>query len=336
MSAGPTTPPATPAPAAADAPEREHWSTRLQRFDRRWIFLVMALAVVVPLFFPLGLPAKPDPMTKAAFNAVEALPDGARVFVSLDLDPASTPEIEPFYKAVILHLKRKHAKLVFASTWYQAPPLIERYMRETIETALAPPGTAGYEGPNDRAYEKNVDYVNLGFREGKGAIITQFGANLRAAFDGRANDGTRLDDIRMLDGIKQLKDFDLIVLVSAGFPGAKEYVQFAGSRYKLRMIAACTAVSTTDLSPYFQTGQLVGLVGGMAGSAGYEYLVGKKGSGTSGADVLNVGNLVVILAIVFGNVVYFAGRRAAGGAGRRAAGASGRRAARARRAGGGR
>ena len=61
------------------------------------------------------------------------------------------------------------------------------------------------------------------------------------------NDGTPLDRIPLMDGIKQLKDFDLIVLVSAGFPGAKEYVQFAGSRYKLRMIAACTAVSTTDL-----------------------------------------------------------------------------------------
>ncbi|HVV87135.1 MAG TPA: hypothetical protein VHE35_29045 [Kofleriaceae bacterium] len=296
-----------------------HWTDRLQHFDRRWIFLVMALAVVIPLFFPIGLPALPDPMTRAAYNAVEALPDGARVFVSLDLDPASTPEIEPFYRAVILHLKRKHAKLVFATTWYAAPPLVDRYLRETVETAIAPPGTAGYSGLPDRAYEKNVDYVNLGFREGKGAIIAQFGVNLRAAFDGKAADGTPLDSIHMMDGLKQLKDFDLIVLVSAGFPGAKEYVQFAGSRFKLRMIAACTAVSTTDLSPYFQTGQLVGLVGGMAGAAGYEYLVGKKGSGTSGADVLNVGNLVVILAIVFGNVVFFLGRR---GAARRGGGAA--------------
>ncbi len=313
MAATDPTPPAAADPTSPAA-ATPHWTARLQNFDRRWIFLIMALAVVIPLFVPIGLPALPDPMTKAAYNAVEALPPGARVFVSIDLDPASTPEIEPFYRAVMLHLKRKQAKLVFATSWYAAPPLVERYMRETIETALAPPGTPGYDGPPDRAYRKNVDYVNLGFRDGKGAIIQQFGANLRDAFDGRANDGTPLDQIAMLDGIKQLKDFDLIVLVSAGFPGAKEYVQFVGSRYKLRMVAACTAVSTTDLSPYFQTGQLVGLVGGMAGAAGYEHLVGKKGSGTSGADVLNVGNLVVILAIVFGNVVYFLGRRQRGAA----------------------
>jgi len=287
---------------------KEHWSDRLQRFDRRWIFLVMGLAVVVPLFFPLGLPAKPDRMTKAAFNAVDALPEGARVFVSIDLDPASTPEIEPFFRAVILQLKRKNAKLVFATTWYQAPPLVDRYMRETIEVAIAPAGTAGYSGLNDRPYRKNVDYVNLGFRDGKGAIIQAFGSSLRLAFDNHADDGTALERIPMMRGLEKLADFDLIVLVSAGSPGAKEYVQFVGTRERLPMIAACTAVSTTDLAPYFQTGQLIGLVGGMAGSAGYETLVGKPGAGTAGADVLNIGNIVVILAIVFGNVVYFAGR----------------------------
>ena len=53
----------------------EHWSERLQRFDRRWIFLIMGLAVVVPLFVPLNLPTRPDPMTKAAYNTVEALPE---------------------------------------------------------------------------------------------------------------------------------------------------------------------------------------------------------------------------------------------------------------------
>ncbi|KAB2906804.1 MAG: hypothetical protein F9K40_06095 [Kofleriaceae bacterium] len=285
-----------------------HWTERMQSFDRRWIFLAMAFAVVLPLFFPLNLPAKPDPMTKAAFNAVESLPQGARVFVSMDFDPASTPEIEPFYRAVMLHLKRKEARVAIATTWYQAPPLVERLIRETVDQAIAPAGTEGYSGLPDRPYRANVDYVYLGFRDGKGATIAAMGSDLRKVFDGRANDGTPLDQIPMMNGIKRLEDFDLLVLVSAGFPGAKEYIQFVGERYKLRMITAVTAVSTTDMSPYFQTGQLAGLVGGMAGSAGYEYLVGKKGSGTAGADVLNVGNVVVIFAIIFGNVIFFAGR----------------------------
>ena len=150
--------------------------------------------------------------------------------------------------------------------------------------------------------------VHLGLPTEAPAVAPARAPPLRALWPGALDPPPDLD---AFDPPEPWQDFDLIVLVSAGFPGAKEYVQFVGGRYKLRMIAACTAVSTTDLSPYFQTGQLIGLVGGMAGSAGYEYLVGKKGAGTSGADVLNVGNLVVILAIVFGNVVYFLGRRQA-------------------------
>lgn len=292
-----------------EKPERRpHWTERIQRFDRRWLFLAMGLAIVLPLYFPIGLPVKPSPMTKAAFNTVETLQPGDVVFLSLDLDPASTPELEPFYKAVMLQLKRKNVRLVIATVWYAAPPLIERWIRANVDQPIAPEGTAGYSGPPDRAYKKNVDYVYLGFREGKQAVITAMGADIRKVFDGRAADGTPLDQIPMMQGIKQLKDFKLSVLVSAGFPGAKEYVQYVQARYKLPMVAACTAVSTTDLSPYFQAGQLLGLVGGLSAVAEYEALVGRPGTALQGTDVLNIGHGVVILAIIFGNVIYFTGR----------------------------
>lgn len=305
--------PVAPPMRAARPPLAE----RLQRFDRRWLFLAMGLAIVVPLLLPIGLPIQPGAMPRAAYDAVEALPAGATVFVSMDLDPASTPELEPFFRAVMLQLKRKGVKIVFGSLWYASPPLVSRWIGEALERPIAPAGTAGYAGPPDRAYVKNVDFVNLGFREGKQAVIQNLGADVRKTFDGAAADGTPLDQVPVMAGKKQLKDFDLMILISAGAPGAKEYVQYVQSTYDLRMIAACTAVSTTDLSPYMQSGQLLGLVGGLAASAEYEVLVGKPGTATQGADVLNVGHLTVILAILFGNVIYFLGRRrrrSAGGA----------------------
>ena len=298
--------------------ERPHWTDRLQRFDRRWLFLAMGLAIVVPLIFPIGLPIKPGSMTKAAFNAVEDLKPNDVVLISLDLDPASTPELEPYYRAVVLQLKRKHVKICVTTTWYQAPPLVERWIREAIEQPLAPPGTPGYTGAPDSAYKKNVDYVYLGFREGREATILRMGADLRQTFDGHADDGTPFDQIPMMTGIKRLSDFKLMVLVSAGYPGAKEYVQYVQSRYGLHMVASTTAVSLTDLTPYYQTGQLEGIVGGLAAAAQYEKLVGMQGTATAGADVLNVGHCVVILAILLGNLIYFAGRSARRRAGRAA------------------
>ena len=290
--------------------ETLHWTERVQRFDRRWLFLAMGLAIVIPLIFPIGLPIKAGPMTKAAFNSVEDLKAGDVVLISLDLDPASTPELEPFYRAVVLQLKRKHVKIVVTTTWYQAPPLVERWIREAIEQPLAPPGTPDYEGAPDGAYKKNVDYVYLGFREGREQTILRMGADLRQTFDGHADDGTPFDQIPMMTGIKRLSDFKLLVLVSAGYPGAKEYVQYVQLRYGLHMVVSTTAVSLTDLTPYYQTGQLEGIVGGLAAAAQYEKLVGMRGTATAGADVLNVGHAVVILAILLGNLIYFAGKSA--------------------------
>ncbi len=285
------------------------WHQRLAHFDRRWIFLIMALAIVVPLYLPIGLPIKPSPMTKAAFNVVEELQPGDVVYISMDVDPASTPELEPYYRALMLQLKRKNVRMVFGCLWHTAPPLVERWLREAVDVAIAPPGTAGYEGVPDRAYVRNVDYAYLGFREGQINTMIGMATDLTRVFDGRTADGAPLDRIPWLAPIRRLGDFELVISVSAIAPGAKEWVQYVQSRYAIRMLAATTAVSTTDLAPYYQSGQLLGLVAGLSGAAEYEVLVGRPSIGVAGADVLNVGHGVVILAIVFGNVLYFVERR---------------------------
>lgn len=293
----------------------EHWTDKLQRFDRRWIFLAMGVAILMPFLKPCNLPYKAQPMVKSAFYAVEDLQEGQVAFVSMDFDPASTPELAPFLKAVLIQLKRKKVKIVFVTTWYAAPPLVKRYMTEWVEQPI--PTSPDYGGPPDVGYVRNEDYVYLGFREGREAIISRMGKQLWETFDGTADDGTPLSEIPWLADRKSLKDFDLMVLIGAGYPGIKEYVQQVQSRYTTRgkpkgsglaMVGTCTAVSTTEYTPYYQSGQLLGLVGGMAGSAEYELMVGNKAAAAQGNDVLNAGYGVVILAIIFGNFIFFAGR----------------------------
>jgi hypothetical protein len=281
---------------------------RLQGFDRRWIFLAMGLAIVIPLLYPLNLPFKPSPMVVALYDTVESLKEGDVVYLSVDLDPASTPELEPFFRAVVLHLKRKNIKIAIGSTWYAAPPLIARWVRDVVEPRQGVPGEDGYEREPDRPYEKNVDYAWLGFREGKEAVINRLGSDLQGNYSGRTDDGTPIASIPWLKDRKRLADFDLVILISAGSPGAKEFVQQVQTRYAIPMVASVTSVMTTDLTPYYQAKQLLGLAGGMLASAEYEQLVGKPGLGAKAADVLSVGHLVVILAIVFGNIIYFTSR----------------------------
>jgi len=286
-----------------------HWTEKLIAFDRRWIFLAMGIAIAAPLFFPLNLPARASAMVKAAYYTIEDLHEGDRVLLSLDMDPASTPELEPYYRAVMLQLKRKKVRLVIVTTWYAAPPLIERWISQTIEGRIIKPGDPSYDGIPDEPYVKNRDYVWLGFREGREATINGMATDMRGTFDNQSTDGTSLDDLEIMNGIKTMSDFDLIVMVSAGYPGIKEYIQQAQGRGNVRMVGACTAVSTPEYTPYYDAGQLLGLVGGMSKAAEYEKLVGKIGTATAGADVLNLGHIVVILAILFGNFIYFANRK---------------------------
>src|SRR5262249_119649 len=149
----------------------------------------------------------------------------------------------------------------------------------------------------------------LGFREGRLAVINGMATDFPGTFGGRAADGTPLADIPFLRGVETLADFHLVVMVSAGFPGIKEDVQQAQGRGNVQMGGACPRVSTTEYSIYFDTRQLLGLVGGIAKAAEYEQLVGKPGNATRGADVLNFGHAVIIFAIFLGNYIYFSSRR---------------------------
>jgi hypothetical protein len=63
-------------------------------------------------------------------------------------------------------------------------------------------------------------------------------------------------------------------------------------------------VSTPEFYPYLQSGQLKGLLGGMAGAAEYERLRNEKGTATRGMDAQSLAHVFVALCIVAGNVVH--------------------------------
>ncbi|MAM43985.1 MAG: hypothetical protein CMF93_06670, partial [Candidatus Marinimicrobia bacterium] len=54
------------------------------KVDRRWIFLVIGLAVLLPLFFPLGLPIRATNATQLVYDAVDDLEPNSKVLVSFE------------------------------------------------------------------------------------------------------------------------------------------------------------------------------------------------------------------------------------------------------------
>src|SRR5258705_7106724 len=127
------------------------WVRTLLSIDRRIIFLLVAAGVVLPLLHPLNLPVTVTPRVKAAFDAIDALPPGSKVLISMDYEPDIMAELLPMSVAVIRHCFRKHLQVIAMTLFPAGTGLGERAI-----TPAAPAEGAG----------KNKDYARLGYKSG--------------------------------------------------------------------------------------------------------------------------------------------------------------------------
>jgi len=267
----------------------------LERIDRRWIFLIMALLVLIPLLFPLALPLKVTRPVEGFTDAIDRVPHGARVLMSCDYDPSAIPELVPMTRTAFRHLLSKDCKVVVTVLWNGGPGLVDSVLREGIR-----------EFPNKRY---GVDYVNLGYKAGNEAVMVLMGQGVSNAFP-RDYQGNESRSLAVMHGVRDYSSFALLVSISGGYPGTKEWVQQVQARFHIPMVAGVTAVSAPEYYPYLQSGQLLGLLGGMAGAAEYEKARNEKGSATRGMDAQSLGHIFVALAILVGNLVQWTRRRA--------------------------
>jgi hypothetical protein len=265
----------------------------LADIDRRIIFLVIAAAVIVPLIVPLGMPVKVTPQAQSIYDEVESLPAGSNVLVAFDYDPAAAPEVHPMSLAFLRHCFTKKHKVIIMALW-------------PVGAQLAVSATAEVAGDFDVEYGR--DYVNLGYKPGGEIVIKSLGASFPEVFP-KDMAGTPTRGLPIMANVRNLKDIDLVMDLSAGDPGIPAWVQVANGLYQSRVAGGCTAVSAPQFFPYLQTGQLVGLLGGLKGAAEYESVTGFTGKASPQMDPQSIAHVVIIVFIVFANVSYFILRR---------------------------
>ena len=285
---------------------------RLDRIDRRWIFLAMFVAVAAPILW-VGVtgktfPEAPTPAVQGAFDAVESLPPGARVLVSMDFDPASAGELQPMATAIVRHCVLRGHRICAMTLWPAGGPIIDGTMQDVLGDR--PDWTYGER------------WVNLGYRAGFEGVMKQMNSRVSLAYATDVRQ-TPLEEIPMLKGITGIADFDLLVSISAGYAGAKEWVQYSVSptltgAKPLRFVAGSTGVQTPQLIPYYPN-QMAGILGAIKGAAEYEYLVNEAVRKADPAAVVPprfqeaqrrmapqlFGHVLMVALIVLGNVVFF-------------------------------
>ncbi|MFO0872405.1 MAG: hypothetical protein U0575_00350 [Phycisphaerales bacterium] len=277
----------------------------LQNLDRRWIFLMMFVAVTVPILAGWTFPENLTENTRAAFAEMEKIQPGDRVLISYDFDPSSAGELSPMATALTYHAAKRGARIYYMSLWPVGPQLVEDSIHDVLKADF-PQMRYGH------------DYVNLGYKSGYEGVIKVIVTDFRKLYSTDAR-GEALSSIPMMDGVVSLQDMKLIASVSAGYAGAKEWVQYAKTAYpdKFSMMVGCTGVQAPPLLPYVPA-QLPGLIAAIKGASEYEKLMAEK-YGTGDDPKYNEGrrrmgsqlvaHVLMVLLIIVGNIVYFAGRR---------------------------
>ncbi len=266
---------------------------KLSRLDRRWIFLFIALAVTLPFLFPVELPTRPSSATAGVFNAIEKLPENSVVLVSFDYGPSTAVELEPMAHATLRQLFAKNVKVVAVS----------------ISPEGAFQSRKALNGPVEELKRKvGVDWVNLGYIAGADKALRAMGSSFPAAF-ARDIDGRALNQLPIWKRVKNYDSFELILDWSSGYPGALEYIKVVSAGYKRPLGVGVTAVTVPEYFPYLNSGQVIGMLGGLRGAAEYEVLVKQPGTAAKAMVAQNVAHFTIAGFILFANIVYFLGKR---------------------------
>src|SRR5690606_34225295 len=98
----------------------------LKSLDRRWIFLVMLLAVAVPILAGWQFPEEPSPMVESVFQIIDGLPAGSRVWMAFDYDPGSQGELHPMALSFTRHCALRGHKMYFMTLWPQGTQMLQK------------------------------------------------------------------------------------------------------------------------------------------------------------------------------------------------------------------
>jgi hypothetical protein len=267
---------------------------RIGNLDRRIVFLTVAIAVIVPLFFPLRLPVEVSQPVQQLYDVIEGLPERSVVLVSIDYDPSGAPELQPATLAILRQCFGRDLRVMVLGLWAPGVPL---GMRALEEVAVG-----------EFKKEYGVDFVNFGYRPGGAVFLVNLGRDIH---DVCRQDvyGTAVEELPMMADIRAANDIGLVITMSMGIPGSDQWIWYYHARYRGNLATAQTAIGAPRYYQYLQTGQLVGLIGGMKGAAEYEVLVDTPGLAIVGMDSQSIAHLLIIAFVILGNIIYWAEKR---------------------------
>ena len=269
------------------APRRRISSGRMLRWG---IALMLLVFVLLPIMFHTSITPSgklnPPPLN-ATIKAVNDLPSGATVLVVVDYQPAFSAELEAAAAPLLDQLRTKGATVVFISSTATGSALADRLVVRVND---------------DMSGSAPEQYINLGYLTGGPSGITSF-VNYPTGTAPKTISGQPAWQLPPLQQISSLSDFAaMVVLTDSSDTGAIWIEQSRPSLGQAPLLMALSAQAEPMLQPYYDSGQVQGMVTGLPGGVAYEQSNGIASIGSSYWDPFSVGFLVADVIVAFGGV----------------------------------
>lgn len=280
--------------AAETAPESiESLSTLRTSRSLRWTISLLILTAILLMvsmrsqFFsmPVGVPNE----VRDVLSFAQSLPQNAAVLVAIDYEPSRVGEMEaaaaPMLDQIVLF---SHPRLTFISTNETGAILAERFIT----------------GPLADHY-KNSGFIhsNLGYLPGGQLGVRAFGQNpvVTAPFDTSLQPAWTSP---ALEGVTTLSQFAALILITDNADAARVWTeQTETTRGDIPFYVIASAQAAPMIQPYYDSGQLNGVVPGLYGGAIFEqYNAGRPGTARSYWDAYSLGMLLAMALVLGGGL----------------------------------
>jgi hypothetical protein len=272
---------------------------KFENINPRLVYLFMALALVLPVLKPIGMPISVNPdLTMPFYNWIEKeLPPDSLVIMDAAYSGGSSAECDPQLAANFRHLIAKGHKVVLIAQW----ELGARLAKNVVDRVSAEIG-ARY----------GVDYVVAGWRPEGTTWLRSLIEDFWAGMAGVDIDGRSFNEFPLMQRLKQFKKEQVagIIIYSAGSPGIPSFTQ---NFPDIPLYVGNVAVQIPGNMPLLAAGQVKGMLSGLRGAAEYEKLINAPGIATKLMDAQSLAHLLIITLIVLGNVAFVVKQRSKAG-----------------------
>ncbi len=273
----------------------------MQTIDRRVIYAVLLLSILVPLFVNVSLPNYPAKQSVEFYDTIQKIGDDPAsankiVIINGMWSPGTRGENQWQAEAVVTHLMRRHIQFATIAFDIQNNTIMQRDVVQPLAKKYG--------------YVYGRDYVNWGFKPGSVYAVTIKGLvkDIPGTIKTDVN-GTPLSQIPVMKTIKTRADVAAVVDITP-VASTDAWLGLFEQNNTPPYLLAPTAVGAPTYYPYLDSKQIAGMLTGIKGAGDYESLLGTSSFGTRAAGALSVVYALIILLIILGNLGYYMARAA--------------------------